>query len=144
MTTSSSKPCNCDMDMEERVKKEHPVECNSFIMQYNTPLSYILLIVCMCTHKREIPQHTGGHQRATYKSHLFFHYVVLMNRTQVTGLSSKYLNQPSRLSGLLAGFRIPFITFVGLLHHSLLCENKDYVAMPLFFSVVSPVALLSD
>lgn len=72
------------MDMEERVKKEHLVECNLFIIWYNTLLNYILFIVCMCTHKHEIEQYTGGHQRATYKSHFFFHYVVLMDRTQVT------------------------------------------------------------
>lgn len=83
MTMSSSKPCNYGIDMEERVKKEHPVECNSFI-RHNTPFNYILFIVCMCTHKHEIPQLTSGHQRATYKSHLFFHYVVLMDRTRVT------------------------------------------------------------
>lgn len=99
MIMSSSKRYNCGIDMEERVKKEHPVECNSFIMRYNTLLNYILFIVCMCTHKHDIPQHTGGHQRATYKRHRFFHYVVLMDRTRVTGLSSKYLNQPSHLSG---------------------------------------------
>lgn len=72
MTMSSSKCCNCGIDMEERVRKERPVESNSFITRYNTPLNYILFIVCMCTHKHDIPQLTSGRQESNlHESFLF-------------------------------------------------------------------------